>query len=118
MPNKRGRPKGITASKDTLAVVCLLKELKWSNRRIGRLFHRHHTVISDWYSEASKTIGDNFSAILVNSGREVKMMRPSGNSTDIEYIFGKVHQGSCGGGRGVKPHNYDDEYEDEAQKRG
>jgi len=112
--NKRGRPRGVTASPDTLAMVYLLKKkLKWSYRRIGRLFHHDHTVIYDWYVIALKEIGDNYPTILYKGEKRSIEIIPVGNSKDVEYLHGLIHQNPCKGGRQVKPNRYGDEWEDE-----
>lgn len=113
MPNKRGRPKGITASRDTLAVVCLLKErLGWKYTEIGNIFGRHRDTIREWYNVGYRTIGGNLASILVKDKRWVKMIKPVGKSDDVAYLYGKIHQSSCGGGHRIMPHRYNKNGED------
>ena len=124
MPDKRGRPIGIIASEDMLAVVCLLKRLGWSNSQIGKIFRRHHETIRDWYNIGYHTIGNNLSAIIVKNKRWVKMIKPIGKSDDVAYLYGKIHQSPCGGGHRIMPHHYNKglednrSWEDEQEVRG
>lgn len=112
MANRRGRPKGVTATTDMLAVVCLLKRLGWSDRKIGKIFRLDHETVRDWAKAGYKLFGDNFSAILVKDGRKAKI-KPSGNATDLSYLYAKIFQNPSGGGRRIPPHKYDSNWEDQ-----
>lgn len=109
-----GRPKGITASKEALAVVCLLKRLGWKYTEIGNIFGRHRDTIREWYNIGCRTIGSNLASILVKDRRLRIAYR--GKSDDLSYINAKIHQNICGGGRMVKKAHHNSDWEDGENK--
>lgn len=47
-----GRPRGVTAKRDDLLVVWILKRLQWSDRRIACLLGRSASTIPVWHKAA------------------------------------------------------------------
>ena len=99
---------------DAYIAVWILTKLGWSARRIAKLKlpTSHHTV-TIYISEGYELIESGELPILAKSERALRM-KPFANP---EYLHGKIHQNSCGGGRQVKPHIYNDECEDSFHKK-
>lgn len=105
------------ANKNQLLVIWVLKKLGWSDRRIARLKlpSSHHTI-SAYYEKACERIEAKELPIYAKDERRLRIV-PSGNSTDLEYLEGKIHHNPCGGGRRVKQHIYNDEFKDVSGER-
>lgn len=101
----------IRASKDELAVIWILSRLGWSLRRIARLkLPTSHHTISAYYEEGYEMAKAGKLPIFAKSEKAVRI-RYCGDSKDIEKIDAVRNSGECGGGRRVRQHNIDDDYD-------
>ena len=102
-----GRPKNVSARYDDLAVVWMLKTLRWSDRRIARFFSRHHTTIAHWYRAACALPETDRLAIFAGGEGALRLVTV-GDSRDVERINASLHQRPCGGGQAIRKHLDDD----------
>jgi len=104
------------ANKNQLLAIWVLKKLGWTHRRIARLkLPRSHHTISAYYERAWEMIESGELPILAKGERALRF-KPSGSSTNLEYLAGKIQHNPCGGGRKVAPHIYDDEFKDSSEE--
>ena len=97
---------------DQYLAIWVLSKLGWTNRRIARLRlpTSHHTV-SDYYSEGCELINSGELPILAKSEKALRIFS-AGKSDDVAYLYSKIYNNQCGGGKQVKQINYDDEEQD------
>lgn len=110
LKNKRGKSESIRkpgneiTKHDVYLVIWILKKLGWSSRRIARLkLPTSHNTINSYFSKSLDLIEKGILTISPNKGeRRIKII-PMGNSEDISYLYGKIHQNMCGGGKRIMP---------------
>lgn len=99
----------MSGKNDTLLAVWVLIKLGWSFRRIARLAlpTSHHTV-KHCHEMASELIEAGELPIMAKSEKALKIIH-CGTSQDVEYLEGKIHQNTCGGGRRAQAHDSDED---------
>lgn len=93
---------------DAYIAVWILMKLGWSNRRIAKLkLPTSHNTISSYLPEACELIGTGELTILPKVGWMKKVIL-AGKSDDVAYLYSKVHQNPCGGGKRGKRYYAED----------
>lgn len=102
----------IRANKDTLLVIWVLWKLGWSPRRIARVIlpKSHHTV-TVYLGRACELIEAGELHIAAKGERAVRL-RYCGSTKDVEDIDGFINGNQCGGGRRVRPHHFNGDWEE------
>ena len=96
----------IRSDKDEMAAIWVLGRLGWSYRRIARLClpTSHHTIKS-CYEKGCELFEAGKLPVFAKDEKKLRIIY-AGNTNDLDYLEGKAHHNECGGGKRIRPHNY------------
>ena len=96
------------SKEDAYLAVWIFAKLGWSNRRIAKLrLPTSHNTVAAYFSEGCELI-ESGELTISPRVRGMKNVILAGKPDDVAYLYGKVHENPCGGGKRGKRYYAED----------
>jgi len=105
---KKQQERSVSCKEDAYSAVWILAKLGWSNRRIAKLkLPTSHNTVAAYFSEGCELI-ESGKLTISPRVRGIKNVILAGKPDDVAYLYGRVHENPCGGGKRGKRYRPDD----------